>query len=98
MSVQTVRFRTSPEQSSAVIDQIEALFAAVHAATPQEMQYTALRETDEPVFTLILELPDGAENPLPSIPAAVAFRSWLPSQTDDNLTPRSFTVVGGYSA
>lgn len=91
MSVPTVRFRTSPEQ-------IEALFAAVHAAAPQEMQYIALQETDEPVFTLILELLDGAENPLPSIPGAAAFRSWLPSQTDDDPAPRPCTVVGRYSA
>lgn len=98
MSLQTIRFVTSPEQSSAVTEQIEALFAAVHAAAPPNMQYIALRETDGPVFTLILELADGAENPLLSVPAAVDFRNWLPGQTDDDLAPRSCTVVGRYSA
>lgn len=50
------------------------------------------------MFTLILELLDGADNPLPSIPTAAAFRSWLPSQTDDDPAPHSCTVVGRYSA
>lgn len=98
MSVQTIRFRTSPEHVPAVVDQIAALFAAVEAAAPAQLQYTALRETDEPVFILILELPDGAENPLPSIPAAAAFRGWLPHQTDDDLTPRPCAVLGRYGA
>lgn len=98
MSVQTVGFRTTPEQVPAVTEQIEAVFAAVHAAAPQRMRYTALLETDEPVFTLVLELPDGAGNPLPSIPAAVVFRNWLPSNTDDDPMPRSCTIVGRYSA
>ncbi|ASR37500.1 hypothetical protein BAY61_23660 [Prauserella marina] len=98
MSVQIVRFRTTPEKVPAVTEEIEAVFAAVKAVAPQGMRYTALRETDEPEFTLILELPDGADNPLPSIPAAAAFRGWLPDQTDDNPAPRSCTVVGRYSA
>lgn len=98
MSVQIVRFRTSPEHSAAVADEIATLLAAVHVAAPAALQYVALRETDEPVFTFILELPDGAQNPLPSIPAAVSFRSWLPGQTDEDPTPRSCTVLGRYSA
>ncbi|TCP56995.1 hypothetical protein EV191_101946 [Tamaricihabitans halophyticus] len=98
MSVQIVRFRTTPEQVPAMTEEIDALFAAVTAAAPQGMRYIALRETDEPEFTLILELPDGADNPLPSIPVAAAFRGWLPSQTNDDPAPRSCTVVGKYSA
>jgi hypothetical protein len=98
MSVQTVRFRTSPERAPAVVDQIAAFFAAIHAAAPVQLQYIALRETDEPVFTLILELPDGAQNPLLSIPTAAAFRDWLPGQTDYDTTPRSCMSLGRYSA
>ncbi|WP_230535670.1 hypothetical protein [Streptomyces sp. OUCMDZ-3434] len=98
MSVQTVRFRTSPEQVPVATERINALFDAVHAAAPRDMRYIALRETGEPVFTLILELPDGTENPLPSIPAAVAFRRWLSGRTEDDPAPCSCTVVCRYSA
>jgi hypothetical protein len=98
MSVQTARFRIPPRQILAVTEQIEVLFAAVHAAAPPGMRYTVLRENDGAVFTLILELTDGVDNPLPSIPAAAAFRSWLASQTDDDVTPRACTVLGRYSA
>lgn len=98
MSLLTVRFRTRPDQAAAVVEQITALSTAVHTAAPKELRYTALRESDEPVFTLLLELPDGIENPLPSIPAAAAFRRWLPTQTDDNPTPRACTVLGRYEA
>lgn len=97
MIVQTVRFRTTPQQITAVTEQIEVLFAALRAAAPRGVRYTALHETEDPVFTLILELPDGAENPLPSIPAAAAFRSRLPGWTDDDVAPRLCTVLGRYS-
>lgn len=98
MSLQMLRFHTSLDQRAAVIERIEALFAEVQAVAPQQMQYIALQDDDEPVFTLILELPDGAENPLPSIPAAASFRNWLPTHTEDHPAPRSCTVVGRYSA
>lgn len=98
MSVQTLRFRTTHQQAPTVSEEITALFAAVQAAAPPGIRYTALREADEPVFTLILELADATENPLPSIPAAVAFRNWLPTQTDDDLTPRPCTMLSRYSA
>ena len=98
MRVQTIRFRTGAEQATAVAEEIRALFAAVHSAAPQGLRYTALLETDQPMFTLILELSDGADNPLPSIPAAKVFLDWLASQTDDNPVPSSCTIVGRYSA
>ncbi|ORL16045.1 hypothetical protein A6I85_00370 [Prescottella equi] len=98
MSVHIVRFRTSPEQNFAAEEQLEALFAGMHTAASQQMQCITPRETDNPVFALILECPDGARNPLRSIPAADAFRSWIPAQADDDPTPRSCPVLRRYSA
>ena len=98
MTVQTVRFRTSPEHADSAVEQITALFDAVHAAAPEGMKYLALRDGDEPAFTLILKLPDGSENPLPAIPEAAAFREWLPHHTFDDPRPRACTVLGWYSA
>ncbi len=79
-------------------EQIKTIFAAVHEAAPREMRYLALREVDHSVFTLMLEIPDGGSNPLQSIPAAAVFRGSLAGQTDDDVTPRSCTVVGSYRA
>ncbi|MET7370690.1 hypothetical protein ABZS61_33475 [Streptomyces sp. NPDC005566] len=98
MSVQTVRLRTDPEQVTAVSEQLKRLFAALRDSAPQRISYLAIRDAEEPVFTLILKLSDGAENPLPLLPAAAAFRSWLPGQTDDDPTPRLCTVIDRYSA
>lgn len=98
MSVQIIQFRTTPERISEATQQIDALFTAIHDAAPSAMHYTALRDADEPLFTLILELPDGASNPLLSIPAAATFRGWMAGQTQDDVTPRSCLVVGNYSA
>lgn len=94
MSLQTVRFRTSDEYAAEVVEQIEALFEGVRAAAPSQLRYIAFRDADEPVFTLILELPEGADNPLPLIAAAADFRAWLPSRTDDDPIPRVCTVLG----
>ncbi|MDT0268663.1 hypothetical protein RM844_20465 [Streptomyces sp. DSM 44915] len=98
MSVHTVRFRTTPERVTTVAERIAAVCAAVRAEAPAGVRYTAFQDADEPVFTLVLELADGVANPLPSIPAAADFRRWLPGQTDDDLTPKASTVVGGYPA
>jgi hypothetical protein len=81
-----------------VTEQIEAMFAAVHEAAPRGLRYIAMREADQPVFTLMLELLNGVSNPLPSIPAAADFRGWLAGQTGDDVAPQSCTVLGMYSA
>ncbi|TDQ46146.1 hypothetical protein EV190_12653 [Actinorugispora endophytica] len=98
MSVQTVRFRATHERVLAVAKQTGSLFDAVRAAAPQATRYTAPRAADEPESTLIPEPADGAGDPLPSIPAAAAFRSRPADQTGGEPEPRPCTVSGGCSA
>ncbi len=99
MSVHIVRFRISPEHIEMVTQQIEAIFTALReAASSPSIRYVALRDDVDPVFTLILELPEGAANPLLSIPEALAFRESLAGWAHDDAAPRSNTVVGRYCA
>lgn len=99
MSVQIVRFRISLEHIAPVTKKIEAIFSALREADPPpSMRYVALRDDVDPVFTLILELPEGAANPLLSIPDALAFRESLAGWAHDDVAPRPTTVVGRYCA
>lgn len=98
MSVQIVRFRTDPGEVHEVTQQIEHLFAAVREAAPPGMRYTALQEGDEPLFTLILELSDVADNPLPEIPQAVVFRRGVAAWAGGPVASRLCNVLGRYPA
>lgn len=97
MSVQMVRFGTAHEQIPEVTAQITAMLDALRVAAPPGVTYTALCDTEEPHFTLILELADGTENPLPALPEAAAFRRALPGHTNDDVAPRALTVIGRYN-
>ncbi|ORM38305.1 hypothetical protein [Williamsia sp. 1135] len=96
MSVQMVRFRIAREQIPEVTAQISATIDALRVAAPQGVTYTAFRDTEEPSFTLILELAEGTENPLPTLPEAAVFRRVLAGHTDDDAVPRAITVIGRY--
>lgn len=98
MSVQTIRFHTHSEDTAETTQRIESLLAALHAAAPPQLRYLALRQHDEPVFTLILELAEGADNPLPAIDEAASFRDWLPDHTHDDTVPKQCSIIGKYYA
>jgi len=96
MSVQMVRFSTDAERVEEVEKAIAALFTAVGKASPVGMTYTAGRVGDSPDFVFLLQLSDGADNPLLGIPDALDFRAKLAGWSAGTVALQPFTVLGRY--
>jgi hypothetical protein len=96
VSLQIVRFTAAQDNMTKVERGIERLFAAVHAAGPEEMRYLAARTADGPDFLLMLHLAGGAANPLPAIPEAAAFRQDMQRWALTPPAAEPMTVLGDY--
>ncbi|MEU6644400.1 hypothetical protein ABZ863_17850 [Saccharomonospora sp. NPDC046836] len=97
MSVQIVRFSTSPEHVPEVEEAIDQLFTAVKEAAPAGLEYTAARVGDSPEFLLTLQLPDDAPNPLLGIEAAGEFRARIAGWAGVPVPPQTLDVLGRYA-
>lgn len=95
MSVQILRFTTAPERIPEVEQAVTALFAAVDAAGPEEIDYTAMRVGPDGEFVLILRLADA--NPLLDIPEAQEFRARLAEWAGGPVAPRPAVELGRYT-
>jgi len=98
MSLQTVQFRTAAADTAQVRSQLEKVFDALNAAAPRGVTYTAYASTSEPEFLLILDLADGIENPLLTLPDASRLRELITEVAGGPVPPRLCTVVGRYDA
>lgn len=97
MSVQIVRFRTAVEQIPEAEEAIRELFAAVAAAAPTGIDYTAARVGDDE-FVLTLRLADADTNPLLDIKEALAFRAKIVKWVGAPIPPQPMTVLERYTA
>lgn len=95
MSVQILRFTTAPERIPEVEEAVTKLFAAVDAAGPDGIDYTAMRVGQDGEFVLILRLADA--NPLLDIPQAQEFRARLAEWARGPVAPRPAVVLGRYT-
>lgn len=97
MSLQIVRFSTASQQIPRVEEAIRTLFAAIEAAAPAGIDYTAMRVGDGPEFLLTLRLADADANPLLDIPEALAFRTRIAHWAGGPVPPQPVAVLGRYS-
>ncbi|GAA2936032.1 hypothetical protein ACFPN0_21535 [Kitasatospora cinereorecta] len=96
MSLQMVRFRTDSGTAAEVRSQLVRVFAALHAASPQGMVYTAYSSESGQDFILALEMEEAAENPLVGLPQAAQLRDLISRAVGAPALPEPFTVVGSY--
>ncbi|MEV4714154.1 hypothetical protein [Micromonospora sp. NPDC049374] len=97
MSLQIVRFNTEAPQVPRVEEALRKLFAAIEAAAPTGIDYTAVRVGDGPEFLLTLQLAGAGANPLLDIPEALAFRTEIARWANGPVPPQPATVLGRYS-
>lgn len=95
MSVQIVRFSTTVEQIPEVEAAIKKMFAAIDAAAPTGIEYTAARAGDGAEFLLTLQVTDA--NPLLEIEEALAFRAKVAKWVGAPVPPQPLAVLGHYS-
>ena len=96
MTLQMVRFTTSSSNVAEIERAIESMIAAIQNAQPQGVRYAVTRLADGVTFQLFLELADGVENPLASIPEARAFQQKLPTWAVEPPAAQPVTVLGSY--
>ncbi|WP_242346496.1 hypothetical protein [Anaeromyxobacter terrae] len=77
MEVLITRTKVKPEKVSDVNRAAEKLFAAIRAAAPRNVRVASSLLADGATFVTFLQLQDGAENPLPSLPAYREFLETL---------------------
>jgi hypothetical protein len=92
-----VRFTTTEANLGAVEAGIDSMITAISQAKPAGTRYTATKLADGVTFMLLLELAEGTDNPLPSIPEARAFQAQMPTWAKEPPAPQPLTVLGSYA-
>ncbi|MFD9545276.1 hypothetical protein [Streptomyces sp. NPDC060022] len=96
MSLQMVRFRTDNDTAAEVRSQLAMVFAALRAASPQGVVYTAYSSESGPDFILAIEMEEAVENPLSGLPEAAQLRDLISRAVGAPVPPEPFFVVGSY--
>jgi len=96
MNVLMVRSRVKTESVAAIEAALRAMFSAIQEARPQGIRYASFRLPDGVTYVAWLELDDGAENPLPSLPAFREFQEHLKNWLAEPPVVEPLMVIGSY--
>jgi hypothetical protein len=97
MTVLVVQYKVKEDSVAEVEAGIDRMMAAIETEQPTGIRYALGKLPDGLTFLGVVELQDGVENPLPSIPAAREFqlklRDWVDGEPP---TPAPLHVLGAY--
>ncbi|QFG21963.1 hypothetical protein [Actinomadura sp. WMMB 499] len=97
MPVFVISYQVADEGVAEVSAAVEKAFAAVDARRPEGIRYAYFRRAGGTEFVALLEIPEGAENPLPGIAEARALQEtvarWVVGPVP---APEPFEVLGAY--
>jgi hypothetical protein len=97
MTVLTVRYEVRQESVPEVEEAVATMMAAIERERPAGVRYTLGKLPDGVTFVGVVELADGAANPLLAIPAARDFQQRLPGWVvGAPPAPEPLAVVGSY--
>ncbi|WP_281689040.1 hypothetical protein [Pseudonocardia thermophila] len=98
MSVLVVQFRVDPADVAQVQAALTAMCEALAVEQPAGTRFAACKLADGVSFLNILQLDEGAPNPLPEIPAAREFQQRMIACAlgDEPPAAAPVTVVGSY--
>jgi quinol monooxygenase YgiN len=95
MTVQIVRATTKPGHAADLEAAAAKVFAALGELQPGGLRYASLRVAEDS-YLILLEVEDGAENPLPSMAAFQEFQAGLRGWLSGAPVIESASVVGSY--
>jgi hypothetical protein len=75
---------------------VRRMFAAIEQARPRDVRYASCRLADGATFVILLNLEDGIENPLPTLPACREFQETLKDGLAEPPIREQLTVIGAY--
>jgi hypothetical protein len=97
MPVVIVSYQVKEDSVPDVEAGIARMMTAIKQAQPPGIRYALAKLPDGVSFVGLLELADGVENPLPTIPAAAEFQGNLAGWvTGEPPVPAPLEVVGSY--
>lgn len=96
MSVLMVRSKVKAADATEVEAAVKRVFAALHEALPRGIRYTSCRLSDGVTYVALLEIDEGVENPLPTLPAFREFQENLKQWMAEPPIPEQLTVIGSY--
>ena len=96
MSVMMARVKIREEHADEVEWAATRMFAALEEAAPQGVRYSSLRLEGGATYVVLLEIAEGAENPLFKIPEFLEFQQKLKGWIAEPSAPEQFKVVGSY--
>jgi hypothetical protein len=96
MSMTMIRAKVKTESAADVEVAARRMFSAIEQARPRGVRYASCRLADGATFVILLDLEDGSENPLPTLPAFREFQDALTEWLAAPLLREQLTVIGSY--
>jgi hypothetical protein len=96
MSVQMVQAKIKAESVADVQAASKKMFAAINTAQPEGIRYASCLLPDGETFVALLQVDDGLENPLPSIPEFREFLEGIEASRAEPANVQPLTVIGSY--
>jgi hypothetical protein len=97
MSLMMIRSRIKPERRADVDAAARRWFSAIEQAQPRGVRYASCRVGEGDTYIVLLEVEDGIENPLPTVPGFVEFQENLKDSLAEPPSTEALTVVGTYN-
>jgi len=95
MALQILRVGVKPEHATDIEAAVTKVFAALGERQPDGLRYASLRVADDS-YLIILEVADGTQNSLPSIPAFQEFQAGLRGWLSGAPAIETASIVGSY--
>jgi hypothetical protein len=96
MNILMVRSKVKATHVTEVEAGIKRLFAALQQAQPEGIRYASCRLADGVTYVALLEIDEGVDNPLPTMPEFQAFQETLKTSMTEPPTGEQLTVSGSY--
>ena len=96
MNVQVASAKIKAESFEEVQAGAKKLFAAIEAAQPEGIRYAWFLLPDDATFAAVVQVDDGAENPIPDLPEYHELQEGLAQWLSGPPERRSATVVASY--
>ena len=96
MSTRFVQMKAKAEHAADLETAFKTVVAALAEEKPQGVGYTVYKFGDGTTFTVLLELEDGVENPLPTIPAFGELQEGLKTWLAEPVAAEQVAVIGDY--
>jgi hypothetical protein len=97
MPVMMIRAKIRPEMVGEVEMAAKKVFAEVENAKPEGLQYAAAKVPNGVEFVIFLNLAEGAQNPLSTLPAYRDFMHRLKDWIAGPPSQEPLTMVGSYN-